>query len=64
MNLQTIKAQLQGKKTYLASASTIILAVLAWLNGEVTDAETMQLVITAILASTLRSGISGTQVKQ
>lgn len=63
MKTQTIKAQLQGKKTYIASASTVLLSVLAWLNGEVTDAETVQLVVTAILATTLRSGISGTQGK-
>lgn len=52
--LQTI----HGKKTYIVALGTILGAVGAYLTGEADIANTIQLVITAIFASTVRHGIS------
>ena len=51
------KGVLAGKKTYLTGAVTIISAVVAFLIGEVGFSEAFQLIVTAVLGMTIRSGI-------
>ena len=48
---------LSGYKTYIVAAVAIVTAVGAWLTGDATMAETIQLAITAILGATIRNGI-------
>ena len=46
-----------GYKTYITAAVAIVGAVAAWAVGDVGIADTVQLVVTAILAATVRNGI-------
>ena len=48
---------LSGQKTYIVAAVAVITAVAAWLTGDATLAETIQLGVTAILGATIRNGI-------
>jgi len=48
---------LAGKKTYIVAAVAVITAVAEWLIGDASVAATIQLVVTAVLAATLRNGI-------
>lgn len=49
---------LAGYKTYITAAVTVIGAVAAYLTGEAQLGATVQLVVTAVLAATIRNGIS------
>ncbi|MGR3219256.1 MAG: hypothetical protein ACUZ8H_05480 [Candidatus Anammoxibacter sp.] len=49
---------LKGKKTYIMAGVTVITAIAAYLIGDVELGATIQLVVTAILAVTLRKGIA------
>jgi precorrin-4 methylase len=46
-----------GYKTYIVAGVTVIGAVAAYLVGDATLQDTIQLVITAVLGATLRNGI-------
>jgi len=47
-----------GYKTYITAAIAILTAAAAYLTGDMTVAETLQLVVTALLGVFLRSGIA------
>ena len=48
---------LSGYKTYIVAGVAVITAVAAWLTGDATIAETIQLAVTAVLGATIRNGI-------
>ncbi len=52
---------LKGKKTYVTAIVAIITAVGAYLVGEVSGPDTVQLVFTALLAAFVRNGV-GTSI--
>ena len=56
--LNKIKEWLKGKKTYLTAVTTIIGALVAYGEGIVGLEATIQAIVTAILAMTIRAGIS------
>jgi hypothetical protein len=49
---------LKGYKTYIAAALSVITAGAGYLTGDLTAAAALQIAITAILSSTLRSGVA------
>jgi len=55
---EKIKAALAGQKTYIVSLSAILGVLIAWVNGTLTDVEAVKAIIEAILAITIRAGIS------
>lgn len=52
---------LAGKKTHVTAVVGVITAVAAYLTGEAGLADTIQIVLTAVLGSTLRLGISASK---
>jgi len=57
---EKIKAALSGQKTYIVALSAIIGVLIAWVNGTLTDVEAVKAIIEAILAITIRAGVSKT----
>lgn len=53
-----IQLFLQGKKTYLVAFSAILGFVIAWANGDITTSTMLQDCAGALLAMTLRNGMS------
>lgn len=49
---------LKGKKTYVVAVLSILGAIGAYLTGDATMAEAIQLSITAVLGATLRAGMA------
>lgn len=49
---------LAGYKTYIVAGLAIITAVSAWLTGDATLAEAIQLCVTSALGATIRHGIT------
>ena len=49
---------LKHKKTYITAVVAIVTAVGAYLSGDLALADTIQLVVTAVLGITLRAGIA------
>lgn len=49
---------LSGYKTYITAGVAVVSAVAMYLTGEDTLAQAIQLVVTAILGATIRSGIT------
>jgi hypothetical protein len=49
---------LRGKKTYVAALLAVIGAGAGYATGEATAAQAAQMAVTAVLAATLRHGIS------
>lgn len=49
--------KLKGKKTYVVAAVSIVGAAASYLTGEASAAQAGQMIITAILASTVRNAI-------
>ena len=49
---------LSGYKTYLIAGAAAITAIASYLAGDATLAETIQLVVTAAMGATIRSGIN------
>jgi hypothetical protein len=49
---------LKGKKTYVVAALAVLSAIGAYLTGDATLAQAIQLAVTALLGMTLRSGIT------
>jgi hypothetical protein len=47
-----------GKKTYIVAACTIIGTIGTYLNGAIPADQAVQLIVNAVLASTLRAGIA------
>jgi hypothetical protein len=48
----------KGYKTYIVASLSVIGAVAAYLVGDATIAQTVQLVVTAVLGATIRNAIS------
>lgn len=48
---------LNGKKTYIVALGTVLTAIGGVLAGNLPIADAVQLVVTAVLAATLRNGI-------
>ena len=48
----------KGKKTYITAGVAIIGAVAAYLVGDLALAETSQLILTAVLGTTIRHGVA------
>jgi len=66
MDLGKLQEWLKGKKTYIVALCTILGAVIAWVTataqGTAPDtANTVQIIITAILGMTIRSGVTTAQ---
>lgn len=49
---------LKGYKTYVTAGVAVIAAVAAYLVGDVGLADTIQIVVTAVLGATIRSGVT------
>lgn len=49
---------LKGYKTYITAGVAVLGAIAAYLVGDVGLADTAQIVLTAILGATIRSGVS------
>ena len=56
--MSTIKDFLGGKKTYLVAVAAIIGSVVAWLEGSIDMPTLAQSITAAILAATIRAGIT------
>ena len=48
---------LQGYKTYIVAGVAIIGSIAAYLVGDVSLSDTIQLVVTSVLGATIRNGI-------
>jgi hypothetical protein len=59
--LENIRTFLAGKKTYLVALSAILGVVISWINGSVENAEAIKLIVDALLAMTIRAGVSKTK---
>ena len=55
---------LQGYKTYLTALASITGAIASVATGNLAIADAVQVIITAVLAVTLRSGIKGIETGQ
>lgn len=49
--------KLKGKKTYIVAALAVVSAGAAYVTGDATAAQAGQMVLTAVLAATMRHGI-------
>ncbi len=49
---------LKGYKTYIVAGVAIIGAIAAYLTGDATLANTIQLIVTSLLGATIRNGIA------
>jgi len=49
--------KLKGYKTYLVAGVTVISTIVAYLTGDVTLSDGIQLLVTATLGATIRNGI-------
>lgn len=58
-----VKKYLEGKKTYLTCASTILGIVIAWVSGKVDLAEMITVIAVAIIGITLKAGESRIEKK-
>jgi len=56
--MNSIREWLKGKKTYLVGVGAVLAAVIAWAGGEVEIGGAIQAIITAVLAMTVRAGVS------
>ena len=56
--LSNIKDWLAGRKTYLIAAGAIIGVIVAWSTSEMTDLQAIEALVAAILAVTMRAGIT------
>lgn len=61
--IETIKKKISGKKTYIVCIGAVISIVLAWSSHMMGDVEAIQSVIAAIVAMTIRDGISAKKKK-
>jgi hypothetical protein len=52
-----VKQFLSGKKSYLICVAAIAGALLAWVNGEIGNHETVTAIVAAIYGITLRAGV-------
>lgn len=50
---------LKGYKTYITAVVAVIAAVAAYLVGDVNLADTIQIVVTALMSAFLRNGMKG-----
>jgi type IV secretory pathway VirB2 component (pilin) len=57
MNISNIITFMTGKKTYSASVISIATVVLAYLSGQASLIDALQIIVPAILAATMRSAI-------
>ena len=54
---------LKGKKTYVTAALTVLGSIAAYLMGEAALADTIQLVVMAVLGATVRNAIPDAKKK-
>lgn len=55
--LTTLKTMLKGKKTYVTGTLAILTAIAAYLTGDASIMDTVQLCVTAALGMTVRNAI-------
>lgn len=55
--METIRAALEGKKTYIVAAILIATAVLAWVNGEASLFESAEAILVALGLGFVRAGV-------
>ena len=58
--LKKIREAIKGKKSYLLATATIIVTVVAWASGEITDTQGIAAVVVAVQSMFLRAGIAKT----
>ena len=51
-----VKKALQGKKTYLVCASTILGVIIAWVSGEVELTKMIEVMVIALIGIFLKAG--------
>lgn len=56
--LKLLRTMLKGKKTYVVATLGILTSVAAYLTGDASLGDTLQHVFEAVLAMTIRSGIT------
>lgn len=56
--METLRNALRGKKTYLTALVSVLSAIAAYLVGDLSIPEAAQIVLTAVLGATLRSGMT------
>lgn len=56
--MNSLKAWLSGKKTYLVCLAAILAAVIAWTSGDSGTLDTMKMILAALGGITIRAGIS------
>ena len=56
--LERIKGLISGKKTYLLALGAVVGTVVAWTNGQVNDVDAIKQIWEALIATTIRAGIS------
>ncbi len=57
--MKELKGILSGKKTYIAAGMGALGAILSYLTGDISMVDAAQLVLTAVLGTTIRAGIAG-----
>lgn len=60
---QSARESLQGWKTYIVGVAAILGTAAAWIAGDLSIAEAVQAVITAIMGMTIRAGIANEAAK-
>jgi hypothetical protein len=56
--LAKLKELVQGKKTYILAIGAIVGTIVAWTNGQVNDVDAIKQIWEALIAATIRQGIS------
>jgi len=55
---------LAGKKTYLVALAAILAAGIAWVSGELTNVQTVEAIVAAVIAATMRAGVAKGEVRR
>lgn len=56
--LAKLKTLMQGKKTYILAIGAIVGTIVAWTNGQVNDVDAIKQIWEALIAATIRQGIT------
>ena len=56
--MTAIRNWLMGKKTYVIAIGAVLAAVVAWTQGTLDNTQFVEAVIAAVLAMTLRAGVT------
>lgn len=57
--LETVRARLRGRKTYLVAAIAILSALLSWVNGDASLFDAVDTILLALGIGSLRAGMKG-----